>query len=453
MIARARYHLTWLAVTAALLLVAWPAQAGTVSVTGGLPRDLGTGVFNLTITVAGITQVDASAGANDGAGSTQAQFQSRLQFKLPDVDQTGTVPYDATTQTSNIFFYVSQSQAAVDAVQSDGTHTYTYYVTFRETKGGELKSRVTSNSGNTLRLSVYFYIGGKQSGLLENLSLQPQVYVVNEVPSFAGSAPIVGSMQSLTVSWNVPGTVQILGASSSSSAGGSNSTTTPQSPTRVNVFWLNPAAAAGVTTVPAKKFSGSASQSDTAATCTLASVDTKKASATCITCPTDGSYYLDTDSIASGATPGLSVYSSDPARGSYAISGLTNGKPYYVFLTYEPSGVVPSAGLSCLQGLPSPNFTLTELNGAGDAKVVDLRCFVATAAYGSPLHQDLRYFRLFRERVLLKNPLGRWLVHWYYRLSPPVAAVIAAHPELRTAARALLSPLAAALKANYEPQN
>jgi hypothetical protein len=82
---------------------------------------------------------------------------------------------------------------------------------------------------------------------------------------------------------------------------------------------------------------------------------------------------------------------------------------------------------------------VTEINGAGEAKHVDFRCFIATAAYGSPLHKDVRLFRHFRDTVLLTSSWGRSLVDLYYEYSPPAADFIARHDTLRAAVRGVLA--------------
>jgi uncharacterized repeat protein (TIGR01451 family) len=72
---------------------------------------------------------------------------------------------------------------------------------------------------------------------------------------------------------------------------------------------------------------------------------------------------------------------------------------------------------------------------------VAVGCFIATAAYGSALEPHVMALREFRDRYLQRSAPGRAFIRFYYRYSPPVAAVIAQHEWLRLIVRMLLTPL------------
>ncbi len=68
-------------------------------------------------------------------------------------------------------------------------------------------------------------------------------------------------------------------------------------------------------------------------------------------------------------------------------------------------------------------------------------CFIATAAYGTPLANDINVLRAVRDSYMLNNAVGAAFVDTYYRLSPPVADAVANNALLKAAVRTLLTPV------------
>jgi len=77
-------------------------------------------------------------------------------------------------------------------------------------------------------------------------------------------------------------------------------------------------------------------------------------------------------------------------------------------------------------------------------------CFIATAAYGSPIAAELDSLREFRDTKLEPNRIGRNLVAFYYAVSPPLADIIARSEGMRALVRLQLDPVIRALKSEHQ---
>jgi hypothetical protein len=156
---------------------------------------------------------------------------------------------------------------------------------------------------------------------------------------------------------------------------------------------------------------------------------------TCVQCSDTNKHYLNPTKLATLSASGVFVATTSATRGEVAIDGLENGKSYSVFTFFTPGGLERS---SCQTATAVANTTWSEHNGENDAKLGDPKCFIATAAYGSPLDRHLKPLRWFRDRVLLQTTPGRAFVEWYYEYGPKAASVVSAHPALKVLVRSIL---------------
>jgi hypothetical protein len=69
----------------------------------------------------------------------------------------------------------------------------------------------------------------------------------------------------------------------------------------------------------------------------------------------------------------------------------------------------------------------------------DVKCFIATAVYGSRYADEIRILREFRDTHLLASTPGRKFVQLYYRYSPPVAELLQESEVLECAVRCILN--------------
>lgn len=123
----------------------------------------------------------------------------------------------------------------------------------------------------------------------------------------------------------------------------------------------------------------------------------------------------------------------------YTVTGIENGA--------SANLTVSSSYLSDKFKRFGQQVVLTIGFDVGDDAALTIKgahpCFIATAAYGTPMADEIQVLRQFRDQHLQTNPLGRAMVSLYYRTSPPVAQFITEHPGLRPVVRAALSPAVA----------
>jgi hypothetical protein len=117
-----------------------------------------------------------------------------------------------------------------------------------------------------------------------------------------------------------------------------------------------------------------------------------------------------------------------------SIGGLTQETHYFV-------------GVRAVDGCAMPGpVSVGEITTPTREFATVTPCFVATAAYGTPLAEEIGVLRRFRDRHLVNSALGRSFVDAYYTVGPKLASVIQESEDLRAASRALLTPLVALVR-------
>jgi very-short-patch-repair endonuclease len=93
--------------------------------------------------------------------------------------------------------------------------------------------------------------------------------------------------------------------------------------------------------------------------------------------------------------------------------------------------------------ITTTNYPITSTQESTTATTLQTKkaCFIATAAYGTPMAKEINILRRYRDLKLNPNLIGRHLVTLYYNTSPPFAKVIARNKKMRAVVRLILKPI------------
>ncbi len=133
------------------------------------------------------------------------------------------------------------------------------------------------------------------------------------------------------------------------------------------------------------------------------------------------------------------VLVSQPAGSAATLGNPTTAKPTFTPVwagSYVVGLVVNDGVLSSTQSNVAVTVQYAPAPAASGGG-----CFIATAAFGSPLAPQVQLLREVRDTYLLPYGPGRVLVDWYYAVSPGVAGVIGRSETLRAVVRFALMPL------------
>lgn len=170
--------------------------------------------------------------------------------------------------------------------------------------------------------------------------------------------------------------------------------------------------------------------------------------------------------------PAPTISSLDPASilpGSPAFMLTVNGTGFngtsvvrWNSTDHTPSSIsktkltvtIPAADITTKGSFPITVFNPTTGGGGGESNPLTFTvgiviggdgggggCFIATAAFGSPLEKHVQILRDFRDTYLLNNAAGKAFVKFYYSTSPSIAGRIAQNEGLRFITRCSLMPV------------
>ncbi len=158
-------------------------------------------------------------------------------------------------------------------------------------------------------------------------------------------------------------------------------------------------------------------------------------------------------SVGGSGTPVLRIFDTDGltevGRGGGGPSGyimarleLTPSTEYFAAVERGSMGILDTYSFSVGRPITSDTGSFgvgrNVPPGGGGGGGGGGGCFIATAAYGTPLEVEINALRDTRDAYLLTNALGAAFSDTYYRLSPPVADWVAQHGAARSAVRGAL---------------
>ena len=406
----------YIAATAILIFTLSATQllaVGDPTVTGSISRGGTSGSFRLTVVVTGITKTTVFA--------EEKSLLQRMRVWLTDLSAStdGYVKVAGdTTASPGVNFTISEISEPVSSTGAiaDAT-TFTYTMTIAESTKGSLKELLTANgAGTSLKVKVSYLENNAIISTSAITTVTTDTAVVQEAPKVLS---VVATHRALNVSWTIPETVTW-------------SDSTVKAVTEITGIAI--ATDTEVLDLPSFIYDKTATSDAAGAEDACQYIPDFVDGANCISCPNTLAY-LDAEGLSKLNGAGKFVTTGTVKDGKLAVSGLENGKEYGIVLFYQPGGLLRS---TCLHGTPAKNSTWSELNGEKEAALKDPKCFIATAAYGSPLHKNLRPLRWFRDHVLLQTDLGSRFVEWYYEYGPHGARVVAGSPALQITVQLLL---------------
>jgi serine protease len=165
---------------------------------------------------------------------------------------------------------------------------------------------------------------------------------------------------------------------------------------------------------------------------------------------------ISPSSVTAGSTGGTLIVNGSNFSGDSTVQWGGNNRPTSFVSFTQLAALISSADIATAGAV---NVTVVNpAPGGGTSNTVTFTtnapppqappgggggggCFIATAAFGSPLERHVQILRDFRDRILLNSSVGKAFVDFYYRTSPAIADKIAQSNGLRFITRIMLMPV------------
>ncbi|RKY36138.1 MAG: hypothetical protein DRP78_04390 [Candidatus Omnitrophota bacterium] len=120
------------------------------------------------------------------------------------------------------------------------------------------------------------------------------------------------------------------------------------------------------------------------------------------------------------------------------VTGLENGFTYNYYVKCQDNATPPNTNTDDYAITFNVAHTQSVANNASSSS---RNCFIATAAYGTSMAEEVKILSRFRDQHLLTNYYGKIFVNMYYQYSPKIASYIRQRDWARAVVRLMLKTL------------
>lgn len=399
----------WQVVVFASLGFGGRLDGAALEVTGSLGRDMTADSVEITCTLSQLTAADRDALAADG--SPYAKLSITLGDQAPPIAI-------GTEQGGNDLWWaelMNTPEIEGDDLSPTGEERFRVSIDLAlRLKGGASLEDIIKADG-TLEVDASHSVvrGASISRTLKKSTSTP-----NEAPR---DFLVTGGHRKIRATWEAPAVVEYHEGVSGKAESG-------PAPAYVYVVLVDPEVETA--SLPAKMFSPTEQEDQGGHSCTYTRPSSDES--LCISCASN--LYLDLESADWGGIQGMTTRRVAIRDLGVDFADVEVDRTWTIFATYARS----LRRTSCRQAGAVTDFSMTERLGEPEAKPEDVRCFVATAAYGHAWDDRVVALRWLRDQIVRYLPGGAWLVQKYYDASPPLAEAIRHRPWAGWLVRALL---------------